>query len=99
MITSTPTIIDLANEAEFQLIVARENLQWVSALARAIARDAIDGGGRDAESLLALVGYLDDTGYSGIDQAINQFKSVSVKVATQNDDSQNVSRNAVEVQP
>ncbi|TKJ77777.1 hypothetical protein PkoCFBP13504_22920 [Pseudomonas koreensis] len=82
MITSDPTIKDLADEAEFQLIVARENLQWLSALARAIARDAKDADGRDVEHLIGLVSYLDDTGFSGIDDAIAQFKAASAGVAT-----------------
>ncbi|MFJ2713025.1 hypothetical protein ACIOZM_19325 [Pseudomonas sp. NPDC087346] len=82
MITSDPTIKGLADEAEFQLIVARENLQWLSALARAIARDAKDADGRDVERLIGLVSYLDDTGFSGIDDAIDQFKAASAGVAT-----------------
>jgi hypothetical protein len=82
MMTSDPTIKGLADEAEFQLIVARENLQWVSALARAIARDAKDADGRDVERLIGLVSYLDDTGFSGIDDAIDQFKAASAGVAT-----------------
>lgn len=92
MKTSPQTIKGLADEAEFQLIVARENLHWLSALARAIARDVKDAGGRDADCLLGLIGYLDDTGFSGIDEAIDQFKAVSTGVATQNVNSENVSR-------
>lgn len=92
---SQPSIKNLADEAEFQLIVARENLQWLAALARAIARDVKDKG-QDSECLLGLVNYLDDTGYSGIDQAIDKFKSVSSNVAMRNDETKNESQASAE---
>ena len=93
-----PTVKDLADEAEFQLVCARENLQWLAALARAIARDAQDAG-RDTKVLVDLVCFLDDTGFSGIDQAIDQFKATSTEYATQNATSQIVSRTPREVRP
>lgn len=80
--TSKPTVKNIAEEAEFQLICARENLQWLAALARAIARDSA-GDDRDTKVLVGLVNYLDDTGFSGIDQAIDNFKSASAEYATQ----------------
>lgn len=93
----SPTAKDLADEAEFQLICARENLQWLAALARAIAHDA-GTGGRDTKVLVDLVCFLDDTGFSGIDQAIDQFKTASAGYATQKAKSENVSRTSAEVQ-
>lgn len=92
---SQPSVKNLADEAEFQLIVARENLQWLAALARAIARDAKDKG-QDSECLLGLANYLDDTGFSGIDQAIDKFKSVSSNVAMRNDETKNESQASAE---
>ncbi|WP_223472862.1 MULTISPECIES: hypothetical protein [unclassified Pseudomonas] len=95
--TSKPTIKGVADEAEFQLVVARENLQWLAALARAIAREA-KGDDRDTKVLVGLVNYLDDTGFSGIDQAIDNFKSASVEYATQTAHNPNVARHS-EVAP
>lgn len=95
--TSKPTVKNVADEAEFQLICARENLQWLAALARAIAREAA-GDDRDTKVLVGLVNYLDDTGFSGIDQAIDHFKSASAEFATQNANNQIVSRHS-EVAP
>lgn len=94
-----PTIEDLSNEAEFQLIVARENLQWLCALGRAVALDMKHSKGRDTERLLGLISYLDDTNFSGIDDAIDRFKATGTDVATQNANAENVSRTSAEVQP
>ena len=98
MSSESPTVKDLADEAEFQLVCARENLQWLAALARAIARDA-GTGGRDTKVLVDLVCFLDDTGFSGIDQAIDQFKTASTEYATQKTESGNMSRTSAEVLP
>jgi hypothetical protein len=94
MTTSVPTIKNLADEAEFKLICAKENLSWLAAIARAIARDAEVGGGRDTSVLVDLVNFLDDTNFGSIDQAIDQFKAVSAECATQNAESENVSRHS-----
>ena len=94
MTTSVPTIKNLADEAEFQLIAAKENLSWLAAIARAIARDVEVGGGRDTSVLVGLINFLDDTNFGSIEQAIDQFKAVSVECATQNAELQNVSRTA-----
>lgn len=98
MKSESPTVKDIADEADFQLTCARENLQWLAALARSIARDAEDRG-RDTKVLVDLVCFLDDTGFSGIDHAIDQFKATSAEYATQNPHSQNVSRTVREVRP
>jgi hypothetical protein len=99
MKTSPQTIKDLADDAEFQLTVARENLRWLSALARAIARDVKDAGGRDTECLLGMINFLDDTGFSGIDDAIDLFKAASADVATQTAGAENVARTPAEIRP
>lgn len=94
MTTSVPTIKNLADEAEFQLICAKEQLEWFGAIARAIARDVEVGGGRDTSVLVDLVNFLDDTNFGSIDQAIDQFKAVSTESATQNAESEIVSRHS-----
>lgn len=91
--TSKPTVKNVADEAEFQLVCARENLQWLAALARAIAREA-GGDDRDTKVLVGLVNYLDDTGFSGVDQAIEHFKAASLEYATKNAHDTSVSRHS-----
>ncbi|WP_443696175.1 hypothetical protein [Pseudomonas sp.] len=98
MKTSKPAAIQLAEEAEFQLTIAHEQLQWFGAIARAIARDAENHGGRDIRILSDLAKYLDDTGLAGIETAIDQFKKIAAShSATQNVDNEIVSRTSVEV--
>lgn len=75
-----PTVKNLAREAEFQLSVAKENLSWLAAVARAIARDAQTSNGRDTGALLGLVNYLDDTGFAGVADAISEFKALADNV-------------------
>jgi hypothetical protein len=94
MNASITTVKDVANEAEFQLICAKENLSWMAAIARSIARDVEVGGGRDTSVLVDLVNFLDDTNFGSIDQSISRFK----ELATQNAESQIVSRHT-EVRP
>ncbi|VVO24369.1 hypothetical protein [Pseudomonas fluorescens] len=94
MTTSIPTLKDVADEAEFKLICAKENLSWLAAIARAMARDVEVGGCRDTGALVGLVNFLDDTGFGSIDEAIDQFKEIA---ATQNAKSQNVPHASMEV--
>ena len=95
MTTLIPSVKDLASEAEFQLICAKENLSWLAAIARAIARDVEVGGGRDTGTLVDLVNFLDDTGFSGVDEAIDRFKALTVDdSATQNAESEIVLRHS-----
>ncbi|MDI3399636.1 hypothetical protein QLG12_15590 [Pseudomonas sp. V88_4] len=99
MKTLPSTIKSLADEAEFQLTVARENLEWLCALGRAVAHDMKHAKGRDTERLLGLINFLDDTNFSGVDDAIDVFKAASAEAATQNANAENVSRTSAEVQP
>ena len=93
MNTSIHSVSRLAEEAEFQLTIAHEQLQWFGAIARAIARDAENHGGRDIRILSDLAKYLDDTGLAGIETAIDQFKKIAAShSATQNAELENVSR-------
>lgn len=94
-----PTIPQLAQEAEFQLLAAKDQLEWLSALAGAIQLDHLHGGGRSASALAELAKYLSDTGFAGVYSAIDQFKQLGdEKPATQNASNEIVSQPA-EVQP
>ncbi|WP_110949517.1 hypothetical protein [Pseudomonas bohemica] len=75
MTAPKPVLIKLADEAEFQLEVARNHLEWVSAIARAIARDA-QFGGHDIKALSQLAKHLDDTGMTNVDFAIDNFRKI-----------------------
>lgn len=71
-----PNVADVAAEAEFQLLVAKDHLSWLNALAGAIHTSHVHGGGRDAEALASLVKYFDDTNFGGIESAIEQFQQI-----------------------
>ncbi|MFV3286159.1 hypothetical protein ACNFCI_19220 [Pseudomonas sp. NY15356] len=70
------TIADVAAEAEFQLLIAKDYQVWLCALARAIHISHAHDGGRHAEDLADLVKYLDDTNFGGIESSIEQFQQV-----------------------
>jgi hypothetical protein len=87
-----PTLKQLADEAEFQLTAAKEQLEWFAAIARAIVLDVEHGGGRDTRTLAQLANYLDDTGMTGTDAAIEKFREIATAgCATQKAKSENVS--------
>jgi hypothetical protein len=65
---------ELAAEAEFQLLAATDQLNWLTALASAIQLDHTHGRGRAAKYLAELAEFLSDTGFSGVETAIDQFK-------------------------
>lgn len=73
MNAANPTIKDLADEAEFQMLAAKEHLEWFAALARAIVRDAEHNSARDVAILAGLAKYLSDTGITVTDSAIDLF--------------------------
>ncbi|MEG8230998.1 hypothetical protein [Pseudomonas orientalis] len=70
-------IKDLADEAEFQLLAHTDICKWLSAVARAIARDVETGGGLDVPVLTELVKYFDDSGRSTLDDAFLQFRAMA----------------------
>lgn len=72
-----PTIIDVATEAEFQLSAAKDQLDWLAAIARAIVRDVEHAGGQDVMTLAQLAKYLDETGIASVEMAIDQFKGIA----------------------
>lgn len=76
MNTSIPTVPELAAEAEFQLQAATDQLNWLTALASAIQLDHTYGRGKAAKYLAELAAFLSDTGFSGIETAIEQFKGL-----------------------
>jgi DNA-binding XRE family transcriptional regulator len=67
----------LAVEAEFQLLAAVDQLNWLTALASAIQLDHTHGRGRYAEHLAQLAAFLSDTGFSGAYSALAEFKQLS----------------------
>lgn len=77
MSISTPNLKQLAEEAEFQMAAAKDQLEWFSALARAISRDVEHKAGRDVVVLAQLASYLGDTGAPGTDSAIEMFGKIA----------------------
>lgn len=74
--SSMPTVADVAAEAEFQLLVAKDYHVWLSALAQAIHLSHKHDEGRCAEDLASLVKYFDDTNFGGVESAIEQFQEI-----------------------
>lgn len=74
--TSSPTVADVAAEAEFQLMVAKDYQVWLCALARAIHVSYAHDGGRHADDLVGLVQFLDETNCGDIQTQIDQFQQV-----------------------
>lgn len=77
MNTPIPTLKELADEAEFQMLAAKDQLDWFAAIARAISRDVEHNAGRDVVVLAQLANYLGDTGAPGTDSAINLFGQIA----------------------
>jgi hypothetical protein len=75
--TSSLTVAGVAAEAEFQLLAAKDQLAWLTGLASAIHLSHMHEGGRNAEALASLAKFLDDTGFSGVDQAVAQFHQLA----------------------
>ncbi|MCE1117450.1 hypothetical protein [Pseudomonas sp. NMI795_08] len=74
--TPSPTVADVAAEAEFQLLVAKDYQVWLCALARAIHLSHMHDGGCQAEHLASLVKYFDDTNFGNIESSIEQFQKI-----------------------
>ena len=90
MNTPIPTLKELADEAEFQMLAAKDQLDWFAAIARAISRDVEHNAGRDVVILAQLANYLGDTGSPGTDSAINLFGQIARgESAPQNDHGSN----------
>lgn len=65
------SIPDLAEEASFQLGVARDYLNWIGAVARAMALNTTHG--KDNFELVTLCQFLSDTALPGIENSIDEF--------------------------
>ena len=88
-----PTIQEAAQEAEFQLLAAKDLLEWQCALSSAIHLDHLHNGGKSAGALAELAKYFSDTGFGGVYSAIDQFKQLGEsELAPQNPQSENVAR-------
>ncbi|WP_234407628.1 helix-turn-helix domain-containing protein [Pseudomonas bohemica] len=72
-----PTMQELAAEAEFQLMTATDQLNWLTALVCAIHLDHTHGRGKYAAHLAQVAAFLSDTGFSGVHSAISEFKELS----------------------
>ncbi|MBI6948766.1 hypothetical protein [Pseudomonas koreensis] len=76
MKTPLPTMQEAAQEAEFQLLAAKDLLEWQCALSSAIHLDHLHNGGKSAGALAELAKYFNDTGFGGVYSAIDQFKEL-----------------------
>ena len=72
------TVSQAAEEAEFQLLAAKDQLNWFAALASAIAIDHCHGGSKHVQALGELASYLADSGFSSVDIAIDDFRRLKV---------------------
>ncbi|WP_353954818.1 Cro/CI family transcriptional regulator [Pseudomonas siliginis] len=71
-----PSMQEAAQEAEFQLLAAKDLLEWQCALSSAIHLDHLHNGGKSAGALAELAKYFSDTGFGGVYSAIDQFKQL-----------------------
>lgn len=93
MNSSFPTMQEAAQEAEFQLLAAKDLLEWQCALSSAIHLDHLHNGGKSAGALAELAKYFSDTGFGGVYSAIDQFKQLGeTEAAPQNLQHENVAR-------
>lgn len=86
-----PTVQDVAHEAEFQLLIAKDTLEWQFALINAVHLDHLHGDGKSAGTLVELAKYFSDTGFGGVYSAIDQFKVLG-ESAPQNTQPENAVR-------
>jgi hypothetical protein len=92
-----PTAQDVAQEAEFQLMAAKDLLEWQHAIINAVHLDHLHGGGQGAATLVEVAKHFSDTGFGGVYSAIDQFRAHG-ESAPQNARSEIVARNS-EVHP
>ncbi|SFW77489.1 Cro/CI family transcriptional regulator [Pseudomonas sp. NFACC04-2] len=71
-----PTMQEAAQEAEFQLLAAKDVLEWQHALIKAIHLDHLHDGGKGIGALFEVAKYFNDTGFGGVYSAIDQFKEL-----------------------
>lgn len=86
-----PTMQEAAQEAEFQLMAAKDVLEWQHALIKAINLDHLHDGGKGIGTLFEVAKCFSDTGFGGVYSAIEQFKVLG-ESAPQNMQPENVAR-------
>ena len=86
-----PTMQEASQEAEFQLCAAKDVLEWQHALIKAMHLDHLHDDGKGIGDLFQVAKYFNDTGFSGVYSAIDQFKELG-ESAPQNSQSENVAR-------
>lgn len=88
-----PTMQQAAQEAEFQLLAAKDVLECQHALIKAIHLDHLHDGGKGIGTLFEVAKYFNDTGFGGVYSAIDQFKELGeAKPAPRFDIAENVAR-------
>ena len=86
-----PTMQEAAQEAEFQLLAAKDVLEWQHALIKAMRLDHLHDGGEGIGALFEVAKYFSDTGFGGVYSAIDQFRVLG-ESAPQNTQPENVAR-------
>lgn len=71
-----PTMQEAAQEAEFQLLAAKDVLEWQHALIKAMHLDHLHDDGKGIGTLFEVAKYFSDTGFGGVYSAIDQFKEL-----------------------
>ncbi|WP_341522186.1 hypothetical protein AABC73_01695 [Pseudomonas sp. G.S.17] len=92
---SVKPLAEVAEEASFQLGVARDYLNWIGAVARAMALNTTHG--NDNFELVTLCQFLSDTALPGIESSIGEFDALmpgSDQSAPRNGGTENVARNS-----
>ncbi|QHF02421.1 hypothetical protein N015_08355 [Pseudomonas asturiensis] len=93
MTTPIKTIADCAAEAEFQLLCAKNHMDWLLALAHGIQLAHTHGQDEAASQLLSLASYLSDTGFANTSAAIKEFGDLAeTPTAPRNADNEIVAR-------
>lgn len=97
MTTPIETIADCAAEAEFQLLCAKNHMDWLLALAHGIqlahTHGQGHGQGETASQLLSLADYLSDTGFANTSVAMKEFRDLAeTPVAPRNSGSEIAAR-------
>ena len=76
MNSQLPTMQEAAQEAEFQLMAAKDILEWQHALIKAMRLDHLHDSGQGISALFEVAKYFNDTGFGGVYSAIDQFKEL-----------------------
>lgn len=86
-----PTMQEAAQEAVFQLLAAKDVLEWQHALIKAMSLNHLHDGGKGICVLFEVAKYFSDTGFGGVYSAIDQFRVLG-ESAPQSTQPENVAR-------